>query len=435
MLRPQRVFLVLLSSFVFYEFSGGTRQLAVLIIGICWVYFFSAIMETRRRPWLLVLSIGFPVLALIYFKYRHFLIYDLLFIGNGGGEASFSLFEKGLLPAGISFYTFQLISYAIDRYRGVQQKPKSLVHFGFYIAFFPQLVAGPILRYNQVSENLNRLTQYRLSAINASYAAVYFSLGFAFKVLIADTIDRSISPMTAAPGGIDGLSRIYVIMAYSNQIYFDFFGYSLMAMGIGRLFGFEFPMNFRMPYRSLNPREFWRCWHITLSYWIRDYLYMPLGGNRSYIRNILIVFLLCGLWHGAGWNFFLWGGIHGVVVVLYAMAEIRWNGTPVVVQWAATYIFVSLAWVLFLFDLPTAYDFFAGFVRQPFATETSPTFVMWLCVAAATLVALAADVEKICKTVLEEKRFGSLCAILCAGLLFLSLMFVDQSTGFIYFRF
>lgn len=434
-LRRYRVFTILVISFVFYEFSGGVRHLVGLAIGIVWVYFFSTVLDTRGRKLYLFLSISFPALALIYFKYRYFLLEDVLGLRGGNSITTFSLFEQVVLPAGISFFTFQLISYAIDRYRGGQEKPKDIFYFAFYISFFPQLVAGPILRYDQVRNRLNSLEKFKIKRCDAVLAVVYFVFGLAFKVLIADSLGETIEPLIVQPSDLGVLSRLYLILAYSNQIYFDFFGYSLMAMGMGHLFGFAFPLNFRMPYTALTPRDFWRRWHVTLSYWIRDYIYKPLGGRKRYVVNIIIVFVLCGLWHGAGWNFVIWGAFHGGLVVLYALTSWFWDARAPIIQWAVTFGLVSIGWILFIFDVETSYHFIAGFFSAPLATESQPSSFMWIMVFVSTFIAVKIDVGALAAKMVEGKQDGTLFSVLCAVIFCTSLVLLDQSTTFIYFRF
>ena len=325
------------------------RHVAVLLASIIWVYFFCVCLPIHRNKPLLLLAMLLPAAALIYFKYRDFVLQEVLGVHGEGAIATFSLFENTVLPAGISFFTFQLIGFAIDRYRGLKDRPEGLLSFGFYISFFPQLIAGPILRFSQVSERLRVIKTFLPSREDQISAILLFTFGLSFKVLIADAIGRYASPQIVDPLSSDVLSRLFVVFGYSIQIYFDFLGYSLMAMGLGRIFGFHFPDNFRIPYTSRNPKDFWRRWHITLSFWIRDYLYLPLGGNRRYVLNILIVFAAVGLWHGAGWNFIIWGLYHAMLVISYHLFRTPWDRLPDAIQTTATFILVSIGWVLFIF--------------------------------------------------------------------------------------
>lgn len=251
-----------------------------------------------------------------------------------------------VLPVGISFYTFQSMSYAIDLYRGRALKTRSFLDFACYVALFPQLVAGPIVRYRELAGQLAQRT-HTLEKI--SKGAALFVLGLAKKVLVADAM----APLTglafgaSSPGFIDAWVGV---LAYTMQIYFDFSGYSDMAVGLGLMFGFRFPINFNSPYQAVSITDFWRRWHISLSGWLRDYLYIPLGGNRigsrrTYI-NLFLVMLLGGLWHGASWTFVAWGGYHGL---LLAWERLRCGGHPAAGVWSRlrTFLLVCLGWVVF----------------------------------------------------------------------------------------
>jgi len=251
-----------------------------------------------------------------------------------------------VLPVGISFYTFQSMSYSIDLYRGQAKQTRSFLDFACYVSLFPQLVAGPIVRYHELAE---QLVERKHSAAKASRGAALFILGLAKKLLIADAV----APLTslAFDGSAPGFAVAWIgTLAYAMQIYFDFSGYSDMAVGLGLMFGFWFPINFNSPYKAVSITDFWRRWHISLSNWLRDYLYIPLGGNRigskrTYI-NLALVMLLGGLWHGANWTFVVWGGIHGV---LLAWERFRGTSKPRIVWWGRirTFILVCVAWVPF----------------------------------------------------------------------------------------
>lgn len=306
-----RVWFLIIASLFFYGVSG-LEHAAALIAGIVWTYLITLSPSTQGSPFRLAVAVAGPVLALIYYKYSGFLL-GLASL-NGEETETFSLFEDVVLPAGISFFTFQLVAYAIDRYRGAIVQPPRFNSFALYVSFFPQLVAGPILRFQQVAEGLADLPRFRLHADTAMGGIAYIVVGLALKVLIADSLGNHNALWIANPDSLSVPAALYVLFSYSFQIYFDFFGYSLVAIGLGRLFGFAFPDNFARPYQSLNIKDFWRRWHITLSFWIRDYLYLPLGGNRHYSRNIVIVFAICGLWHGAGLTFVVWGLYHGALV-------------------------------------------------------------------------------------------------------------------------
>ena len=255
-----------------------------------------------------------------------------------------------LLPIGISFFTFHAISYLVDIYRGVARHLVSLVDFGLYIAFFPQLIAGPIVRFHEIRDQLI----HRRETVDAASAGLYrFALGLGKKVLIADTVAPIANAVFATP--TDHLSAavsLLGILAYTVQLYFDFSGYSDMALGLALLFGIRLPENFDRPYAARSITEFWRRWHMSLSRWFREYLYIPLGGNRgsnaATYRNLVIVFLLTGLWHGANWTFVAWGAYHGTLLLIERATGAGRGATPRARPWQLVTIVLAVAgWVLF----------------------------------------------------------------------------------------
>jgi alginate O-acetyltransferase complex protein AlgI len=285
-----------------------------------------------------------------YFKYFNFGVESLAAMMSAFG-ATPPAFTRVILPIGISFYTFQIISYLVDVYRGVTPPAKKTVDVVAYISLFPQLVAGPIVRYSEISEQF-LYREHNWGRFSAG--AERFMLGLARKVLIADAVAPLVEPVfsSSAPGF---LAAWIGVLAYTVQIYFDFAAYSDMAIGLGRMIGFTFPENFRMPYHSRSITEFWRRWHMTLSAWLRDYLYVPLGGNRLGPRrtliNLMLVMLLGGLWHGAAWTFVFWGAWHGGWLVFERLrrerrsAELRGAGARF--ARLRTILVVIAGWVLF----------------------------------------------------------------------------------------
>jgi alginate O-acetyltransferase complex protein AlgI len=254
-----------------------------------------------------------------------------------------------VLPVGISFYTFQAMSYSIDIYRGHAKPARSFIDFACYVSLFPQLVAGPIVRYHELD---NQLRQRSHTWAKAGAGITLFVLGLSKKVLLADAV----APMADwgfAQASLGFLGAWSSLLAYTLQIYFDFSGYSDMAVGLGLLLGFQFPQNFHSPYKSASMTEFWRRWHISLSSWLRDYLYIPLGGNqlgaiRTYV-NLVLTMLLGGLWHGASWTFMLWGGYHGAWLAVERMngkRGVAWR-LPRPMQVAVTFVLVMFGWILF----------------------------------------------------------------------------------------
>ncbi|MEP4378210.1 MAG: MBOAT family O-acyltransferase [Alphaproteobacteria bacterium] len=432
--RSARVYVLLGASWLFYGLSG-VDHLAVLVGGVVWVYLLTRSDELRDRPWQLALAIAGPVAALFYYKYADFVIGSVL-PASAQSEEVFSLFQDIVLPAGISFFTFQLVSYAVDRYTARIAQPARLPDFALYISFFPQLVAGPILRFDQVQKSLATLKAYVPNHARLAEAAGYICFGLAAKVLIADTLDAQLAPLVESPGELSGSAAVYVILGYSFQIYFDFYGYSMVAIGLGKIFGFDFPANFNRPYSAANPRDFWRRWHITLSYWIRDYLYLPLGGNRHYLRNIAIVFAIAGLWHGAGWTFIVWGLYHAALVIGYHLSARWWDRLPMRAQQTANFTLVSIGWLLFLFSW-TDLAHFGSSIANAFggAGGLGTTLEMWLVVAIAALVCFGVRFERLIhadpRSLLRTASYSAGLGVLLVA----TFLFIDRSQTFIYFRF
>lgn len=369
--RRGRTLFLTLASYLFYGWWDyrfcGLMLLSTLIDYAAGRGIGHATTDRVKKRWV-ALSVVSNLSLLGFFKY-----YDMFAATLNYGLASFfpstinhqpSLIPllHLVLPVGISFYTFQSMSYSIDLYRGRARRARSFLDFACYVSLFPQLVAGPIVRYHELAEQLAARTH---TAEKAARGAALFVLGFAKKVLVADAV----APLTVLAFGESepGLASAWIgTLAYAVQIYFDFSGYSDMAVGLGFLFGFRFPINFNSPYKAVSITDFWRRWHISLSNWLRDYLYIPLGGNRAGPRrtylNLAVVMLLGGLWHGANWTFVVWGGMHGV---LLAWERFRRAAQPRHVSWGRirTFLMVCLAWVPFrAASMEQAWDVWAGLI-------------------------------------------------------------------------
>lgn len=299
--------------FYYYGVRGNPGYLLLMIMSVVVNFVAGKLIEAQktkraRKAWLVV-GIVYDLGWLILFKYLGFLIENLnaLF---GAMHVKVQLETWNLiLPIGISFYTFQIISYLVDVYRREMKAEKSLISLGTYLCMFPQLIAGPIVNYHLIQEQLHKRKH---SMVKVESGLKVFALGLAYKVLLANRVGHLWTEVTAI--GYESISTPLAwmsIVAYSLQLYFDFYGYSLMAIGLGRMMGFDFPQNFNNPYMAVSMTDFWRRWHMTLGGWFREYVYIPLGGNRGgfakTVRNMFVVWLLTGLWHGASWNFVLWG--------------------------------------------------------------------------------------------------------------------------------
>lgn len=344
---------LLVASVLFYSWGAPNFVLIALISIALDFYIVKAIDkgEGRQKMVFLWLSILLNVGLLLYFKYVNFFIENVNALLGGTGENAIE-WTKIVLPIGLSFFTFQKLSYSIDIFRKVDKPLKSLVDYTVYILLFPQLIAGPIVRYKEIASQLvDRDTRNYDDKIIGFYR---FSIGLAKKVLLANVLGEK-ADIIFAMDALDLNSSIawFGILCYTFQIYFDFSGYSDMAIGLGRMMGFRFPENFNSPYIAQNITEFWRRWHITLGNWMRDYLYIPLGGNRvnSKLRlysNLWVVFLISGLWHGASWNFVIWGAYHGIFLVADRLflnkltSKIGSLGRVIL-----TFFVVILGWVLF----------------------------------------------------------------------------------------
>ena len=312
-----------------------------------------------RKKLFVTLSIVCDLAILGFFKYFNFGLdnYNATMAALGIPEAQYLGFFRVVLPLGISFYTFQSMSYVIDVYRGDAKVVTNFIDYACYVSMFPQLVAGPIIRFQDVADQLRERT---LTWEKFARGTAFFMLGMAKKVLLANPCGK-IADTTFNTGDLSCFDAWFGAVAYAFQIYFDFSGYSDMAIGLGLMLGFVFAKNFDSPYRSKSITEFWRRWHLSLSTWLRDYLYIPLGGNRkgsvrTYI-NLALVMLLGGLWHGASWNFLIWGGIHGGYLAFERAQgkESIYHKLPALLQIVITFFIVLIAWVFFRADtLPDA---------------------------------------------------------------------------------
>ena len=312
-----------------------------------------------RKKLFVTISIVCDLAILGFFKYFNFGLdnYNATMAALGIPEAQYLGFFRVVLPLGISFYTFQSMSYVIDVYRGDAKVVTNFIDYACYVSMFPQLVAGPIIRFQDVADQLRERT---LTWEKFARGTSFFMLGMAKKILLANPCGK-IADTTFNTGDLSCFDAWYGAVAYAFQIYFDFSGYSDMAIGLGLMLGFVFAKNFDSPYRSKSITEFWRRWHLSLSTWLRDYLYIPLGGNRkgsvrTYI-NLALVMLLGGLWHGASWNFLIWGGIHGGYLAFERAQgkESIYHKLPALLQVLITFFIVLIAWVFFRADtLPDA---------------------------------------------------------------------------------
>ena len=349
----RRSLFLVLASYVFYGWWSPwfvTLMLASTVVDwLCGGVIARSPRGARASRWAVAVSVTANLSLLGFFKYWRFLAENVdRLVGPLLAGQPLPLWEI-VLPVGISFYTFQSMSYTLDLYRGHARPAPSFLDFAAYVSLFPQLVAGPIIRYRTVAEQLHRRSH---TVEKMAQGLGYFALGFAKKVLLANNAGLLADAVFAADAPPWHLAWAGAA-AYAFQIYFDFSGYSDMAIGLGRMLGFRFPQNFESPYRSASITEFWRRWHISLSTWLRDYLYIPLGGNRrgrvrTYV-NLAITMLLGGLWHGAQWQFVVWGAYHGVLLALERALGRRFGALalPRPLRIGATFALVLVSWVPF----------------------------------------------------------------------------------------
>src|SRR5580698_2432332 len=336
-------------SLIFYAW-GEPQFIVVLLFSIAFNFLAALAIDDRKGPArkaALAVAVAGNLLLLGVFKYANFITANLTTLLHPLGARSFT--TDIALPLGISFFTFHCLSYIIDVYRRRFRANRNPIDIALYISLFPQLVAGPIVRYKTVARQLD---VRRFTLGRASVGARIFIIGLAQKVLVADVVAPLVQvAFNTVPHR--SMAEAWIgLISYTVQIYFDFAGYSNMAIGLGIVLGFTFPRNFRMPYTSLSITEFWRRWHMSLSSWLRDYLYIPLGGNRGSnaqtYRNLVMVFLLCGLWHGANWTFVLWGAWHGAFLVIERLGlQSVLARIPAPARWAYALLAVMGGWVLF----------------------------------------------------------------------------------------
>lgn len=432
---------LLISSFIFY-FYGEPKNIYIMILSILATYIFGILIDkykkTKYSKIFLILSIFINIGLLIYFKYADFIIKNInLWLSN-----KIDLIHV-ILPIGISFYTFQLISYIVDVYRGEAKVQKNIIKLATYISLFPQLIAGPIVRYTTIE---NQLENREYNMKNFSIGVRRFIIGLGKKVMIANVMGNLINIFLVSDEKSILFYWLYAI-ALMIQIYFDFSGYSDMAIGLGKMLGFDFPENFNYPYIATSITDFWRRWHISLSSWFRDYIYIPLGGNRvsklKWIRNIIIVWMLTGLWHGAEWNFVIWGLYFGVLLIIEKVFLLKWlQKIPKVISRIYTLFIVMISFIIFNGEgISTILENIGGlfkFVSIPLITNESMYYLKSYIIV---IILGIIGATPICKNILTNEKLKKIVNILEP--IYLLLIFiictsyiVDGSFNpFLYFRF
>ena len=428
---------VLLIASLFFNAWGEPKNVLLMLLSIAVNYVCGLLLgrfdsDEKKRKVVLWASVVFNLGLLFFFKYFNFV--------TGG------LFPVIKLPIGISFFTFQIMSYTIDVYRRSVEPQKSLLKLALYISLFPQLIAGPIVRYIDVEK---QLTYRECTAEKTARGMIRFSMGLAKKVIISNTVAAICDGIFGSTNTVPAFTAWVGVICYALQIYFDFSGYSDMAIGMGHMLGFDFLENFNYPYVSCSVQEFWRRWHISLSSWFRDYLYIPLGGNRrgkvrTYI-NLIIVFACTGLWHGASFSFIVWGLWHGLFLVIERLGFKKvLDKLPKFIGWIYTMLVVLVGWVFFRADtLSAAMKYlgemfsFSGGVANGMAQFDNLSFIITVIA-----IILCTPVYQFLKGKLEKTEGGKkaafvIGAVLATGLFILSVIFLTGSgyNPFIYFRF
>ena len=441
--RGGKNFCLLVASLIFYAWGEPVYVLGI-VASVIFNYFFGIILEKHRKKYLLAINIFFNLAYLGFFKYTDFAIGTM----NKLFGTDISLL-KIALPIGISFYTFQALSYTIDVYRGEVKAGRNIIDFGTYITMFPQLIAGPIVRYKTIALGLRTRKE---TMEDLAEGVVRFATGLGKKVLIANSIGQIWD--TVRTGALEEMTTAAVwigMVSFTLQIYFDFSGYSDMAIGLGRMFGFRFNENFDRPYISRSITEFWRRWHISLSTWFKEYVYIPLGGNRKGTKrqliNLFIVWTLTGLWHGAAWTFVAWGLYYGILLII----EKLWLGKlldklPGFISWIYTILIVILGWGIFgLADVTGGHrrEFVSAIVGQGVAGLVRPEDIYLLTSNAVVLIVAAVIstgiitkiVKKYCTSHKGIYAVGSAVYVVIIMLISTVCIVADTYNPFLYFRF
>ncbi len=436
--RKLKNFTLLVSSLIFYAW-GEPKLTAVMLISIATGYVSGLILEkyrnTKKGRLILCLSLLIPVSFLVYFKYADFFISSF----NSATGLSLPLLNV-VLPIGISFYTFQILSYQIDVYRGTRAQ-RNPVDLACYITLFPQLIAGPIVRYTDIERELKSRTH---TAEKFSSGVVKFTVGLGKKILLANTIGSFCA-------AFDGATDKSVIFAWVNavavalQIYFDFSGYSDMAIGLGRMLGFKFLENFNYPFISKSATEFWRRWHISLGSWFRDYVYIPLGGNRvspaRHIFNIFAVWFLTGFWHGAGWNYIIWGIFYAVILISEKLFYGRVLEKHRIFSHIYVIIITLISFTIFnrenVTDMLACFRLMLGLDGEPLITgETVYYLKSYAVIILAAAVGSTPLMKNLARRIPEKARY-SLTPLFVIGVFILSTAYLADGSfnPFLYFRF
>ncbi|MBQ3378385.1 MAG: MBOAT family protein [Clostridia bacterium] len=427
---------LLIANLVFYGW-GEPVYIAVMAASVLFDYIFGILIEKNREnkkaaKAFVAMSVVLNLGLLVFFKYT-----DFIFTNIGMRAPGIAL------PVGISFYTFQKMSYIIDVYRADAKAQKNIVSFATFVTLFPQLIAGPIIKYRDVASQIESRSH---TADRFSAGICTFMVGLAKKVLLANNIGMLWDIYKACdPASVSALGAWLGALAFTFQIYFDFSGYSDMAIGLGRMFGFEFKINFDYPYISKSITEFWRRWHISLGSWFREYMYIPLGGNRvsvpRHMLNLLIVWAATGIWHGAAWNFLIWGLYYGAVLVIEKLFLLKLiERLPAGIRVAYSMFVVIIGWVIFAVEDASSFVSYIGAMFGATGVGAKPADLYYLISYLPLMIIMAAASTPLAKTMyarLKKKAQYAFCLVaVILGLVVCTAYLVDATYNpFLYFRF
>lgn len=438
-----KIFLIF-ASVCFYSY-WDINNLPILLASIAVNYAFGRCLTNNRSKKVLMVGIAFNLLFLGYFKYTNFILENINYLFNAG-----IAMKNIVLPLGISFFTFTQTAYLVDVYRG-ETKAYSKSDYLLFVTIFPHLIAGPILYHRDMIPQFSQAERYKINYKNLTYGILWFTIGLFKKVVIADKLaiyaDRVFNStadltMPDAWGGS---------LAYTLQLYFDFSGYSEMAIGLGLLFNYNLPLNFNLPYRATSIIDFWRRWHMTLSAFLKNYLYIPLGGNRTghHLRNIMITMFLGGLWHGAGWTFIFWGVLHGIYICINHLWRKTKYTLPQWMNWLLTFNAVNIAWIFFraasfndalnilmaMFDVNRFAYPYSKFLAKYFSVFGNKDGTLIITDNLLMLIGFVVLSVLVLKKEIIEKFNVYLTATIIAAVLFYTVLKLSSVTTFLYFQF
>ena len=438
-----KIFLIF-ASVCFYSY-WDINNLPILLASIVVNYAFGRCLTNNRSKKVLMVGIAFNLLFLGYFKYTNFILENINYLFNAG-----IAMKNIVLPLGISFFTFTQTAYLVDVYRG-ETKAYSKSDYLLFVTIFPHLIAGPILYHRDMIPQFSQAERYKINYKNLTYGILWFTIGLFKKVVIADKLAIYADRVFNSTADLTMLDAWGGSLAYTLQLYFDFSGYSEMAIGLGLLFNYNLPLNFNLPYRATSIIDFWRRWHMTLSSFLKNYLYIPLGGNRTghHLRNIMITMFLGGLWHGAGWTFIFWGVLHRITIsITHPRRKIKYT-LPQWMNWLLTFNAVNIAWIFFraasfndalniliaMFDINRFAYPYSKFLAKYFSVFGNKDSTLIITDNLLMLIGFVVLSVLVLKKEIIEKFNVYLTATVIAAVLLYTVLKLSSVTTFLYFQF